>query len=305
MGDVREGQYSVGQQVLSGIEAVPFGPPRGVIVALHGSGYTGRYWDCPHDPTASLLRLGQMLGYRVVAIDRPGYGINLGNPIGCASLDEQADVLGELIAAVHAESAPAPMFLIGHSLGSLLAVRLAAREASAIVAGIDVVGLPVQWRGDVISALEALLSGATTTLVSADSRLAMYFGPPWSYDARVLEIESTFSQRIPLEEMRESLASAEMLCELAPLIRVPVQYTVAEFEGSIAGGREALIRGRALLAGAPRLEARIQANAGHNVSLHKVGRAYHLRALTFFDEIVASPAVPHGLVGNIESGVPA
>jgi hypothetical protein len=100
-------------------------------------------------------------------------------------------------------------------------------------------------------------------------------------------MEASFSQRIPREEMEDSLASAQMLRELAPLIRVPIQYTVAEFEGSIAGGADALAGGRALFANSARVDARIQPNAGHNVSLHKVGRAYHLRALTFFDEAIA------------------
>jgi pimeloyl-ACP methyl ester carboxylesterase len=287
MSVVRERRYRVGTNTLSGIEACPPSGARGLIVALHGSGYTGRYWDSPHDESGSLLRLGSDLGFRVVAVDRPGYGAARRLGTTSADVDSQAGILGDVIAAIRDESAEVPVFLIGHSFGSLLAVRLAAIEARDYVCGIDVVGLPVQWRPDVTSALEALLDGIATTLVSADSRLAMYFGPDGSYDPRVLELEPTFSQRIPRQEMAGSLASGQLLQKLAPLIRVPVQYTVAEFENSIAGGTDALADGCALFLNAPRVDARIQPNSGHNVSLHKVGRSYHLRALTFFDEIVA------------------
>jgi pimeloyl-ACP methyl ester carboxylesterase len=284
---VRERRYPVGAITLSGVEARPQSSPQALVVALHGSGYTGRYWDSPHDETGSLLQLGSELGFHVVAVDRPGYGAarDLGGT--GAGIDSQAAILGDFIGGLRDESGGLPVFLIGHSIGSLLAVRLAAVEARDYVCGIDVVGLPVQWRPDVTSALQALLDGVATTLLSADSRLAMYFGPDGTYDPRVLELESSFSQRIPREEMAGSLASGQLLRDLAPQVRVPVQYTVAEFENSIAGGMDALADGCALFAHAPRVDARIQSNTGHNVSLHKVGRSYHLRALTFFDEIVA------------------
>jgi pimeloyl-ACP methyl ester carboxylesterase len=291
-----ERQYEVGPVVLSGIEAGPVCSPRGVVVALHGSGYVSRYWDCPHNPANSLLRLGDGLGYRVVAIDRPGYGASRTIASEQNSLDAQAAVLSELIAGLRTESALVPVFLIGHSLGSLLAVRLAAREAAAHVAAIDVMGLPVQWRDDVRQAAELSLDGAASRLSSPDSRLAMYFGPPGTYDPRVLEMERDFSERIPRREMSDILDSPRMLREMAPDVRVPVQCTVAEFDGSIAAGPDAVARDRELFAGSPRAVAHWQRGAGHNVSLHWVGRAYHLRALAFFEEVaaLAGQAAPVG-----------
>jgi hypothetical protein len=71
-------------------------------------------------------------------------------------------------------------------------------------------------------------------------------------------------------------------------VRVPVQHTVAEFEGSVAGGEAVLAQGFSLFCNSPRVLSWLQTNTGHNVSLHRVGRAYHLRALTFFEEILAA-----------------
>jgi pimeloyl-ACP methyl ester carboxylesterase len=283
-----EHRYQVGSVVLSAIEAGPEAGPGGVVVALHGSGYTGRYWDGPGDEASSLLKLGGALGFRVVAVDRPGYGASATIRTEQKSLESQADLLGRLIADLHARWAPAPVFVIGHSLGSLLAVRLAAREAASYIAALDVAGLPIEWRDDVRRAVHENLDGMPSALSRSETRLAMYFGPAGTYDPALLRIEREFSQRIPGIEMSDSLDSPEMLRRLAPDVRVPVQCTVAEFEGSIAGGPEAVDANRRLFANSPRAVAHWQPGAGHNVSLHRVGRAYHLRALAFFDEVAAS-----------------
>jgi pimeloyl-ACP methyl ester carboxylesterase len=299
-----ERHFDTGTMLLSGLEAAPASEPRCTVIAIHGSGYASTYWDLP-EPLSSLLRLGRDLGFRVIAVDRPGYGAASGIAPCQLGVDAQAAILGELTARIHAESPAVPVFLMGHSFGALLVVRVAAGQAADQVAGIDVAGLPVQWRPEVRAAVEARLRGEPSAFSSRQSRLALYLGPPGTFDPHVLDLERTLLQRVPRKEIEESLDSARMLQESAPLIRMPVQYTVAQYEGSIAGGQLALSRGRALFSAAPRVASYLQVNAGHNVSLHKVGRAYHLRAFTFFEEVLASiePAangVP-GLVGRVEA----
>jgi hypothetical protein len=55
---VKPFETDVGIATLAGLPAVPIGPRRGTIVALHGGGARARYWDSPVDPEASLLRAG-------------------------------------------------------------------------------------------------------------------------------------------------------------------------------------------------------------------------------------------------------
>lgn len=277
--------YRVGPVELSGLECGPAGVLRGVVIALHGSGHLGRYWDYPADPAASLLRQGRALGYRVIAVDRPGYGRSRAADADTACLESQARILAELIAQVCWESRPAPVFLVGHSLGSLLAVRLAAREAAANVAGLDVTGLPVRWRTDIRAAVESDAEGFGSSLHETRRRLALFYGPPGTYDPRVVTAETGFTHRIPRIEMRDSLASPQILRALAPQVRVPVQSTVAEHEKVIIGGQQSVTANRALFSSSPRSVARWQPRAGHNVSLHHVAGEYHARALAFFDEI--------------------
>jgi hypothetical protein len=67
-------------------------------------------------------------------------------------------------------------------------------------------------------------------------------------------------------------------------IQVPVQYTMPEFEQSSETGAAILDAARGYLTSSRRVLTHLQAGAGHNISLHKVARAYHLRSLAFFDE---------------------
>jgi pimeloyl-ACP methyl ester carboxylesterase len=303
MPDSHERRFTAGPLVLSGLEALPAASPRGVVIALHGSGYTSKYWDALHESSNSLLRVGSDLGFRVVAIDRPGYVASRDADVAYLGIDAQAAVLGELIAEVHAEATSVPIFLVGHSLGSVIAVRLAAVEAAELVAGIDVVGLPVLWRSDIRLAVEALLNGESRDLTSEQARLEMYFGPPGTFDPRVLSFERQMSHRVPRGEIQDSLESESMLANMGPLVRVPVQHTVAEFEGSVAGGEAVLAQGYSLFCNSARVVSYMQSNSGHNVSLHKVGRAYHLRAMTFFEEILACRSLTPAEVSPVVEGV--
>jgi pimeloyl-ACP methyl ester carboxylesterase len=81
------------------------------VLALHGSVSLGRMWR----PLAE--RLGAR---RVVAPDLHGYGDNAETPVhGAARLD-----LG--LAAAHLRRLPAPVHLVGHSYGGMLALEVAA-----------------------------------------------------------------------------------------------------------------------------------------------------------------------------------
>jgi hypothetical protein len=55
-------EFSVDSVALSGLEARPSGPARATVLALHGGGYSARYWDNPSAPDASLLNLARCSG---------------------------------------------------------------------------------------------------------------------------------------------------------------------------------------------------------------------------------------------------
>src|SRR4051794_31218249 len=110
----------VGPAVLSALEQRSAEPPRGTLLALHGGALPARYFDAPTDPNGSLLALGAQLGWRVLAVDRPGYGRSRELVTEGVSADLQAGWFAELI-----ETLESPVVLVCHSLGALIGLRVA------------------------------------------------------------------------------------------------------------------------------------------------------------------------------------
>jgi lysophospholipase len=102
---------------------------RGEIALVHGFGeHSGRY-----------DRLGVHLnahGYSVTAYDHRGHGLSDGLPGHVESFGEYESDLDRIIAAVRARSDNRPIFLIGHSMGGLVALRYLATRSSPLAAAV-------------------------------------------------------------------------------------------------------------------------------------------------------------------------
>jgi pimeloyl-ACP methyl ester carboxylesterase len=118
-------------------------PGRPLVVFVHGAALDHTVW-------ALLARWFAHRGYAVLAADLPGHGRSDGAPL--ASIAAMADWTAALIAAAGASKAT----LIGHSMGSLVALEAAARHP-ARVAAIGLIGtaaaMPVSR--DLLAAAEA------------------------------------------------------------------------------------------------------------------------------------------------------
>src|SRR6202044_4257149 len=89
--------------------------PRAVIVAIHGGGYTAKYFDCPGHPESSLLRAGVAQGYTVVALDRPGYGSSAPYPETMASPEQRTQLAyGAVDRILGEQPRGAGVFLMAH-----------------------------------------------------------------------------------------------------------------------------------------------------------------------------------------------
>jgi pimeloyl-ACP methyl ester carboxylesterase len=122
--------------------------PRAVVVALHGGASTAAYFDCPGHPRLSLLRIGVALGYTVVALDRPGYGASAPYPEAIERPEQRvALAYGAVEKILGANPRGAGLFLLGHSAGCELAVRMAADERAehAALIGLELAGTGLQY----------------------------------------------------------------------------------------------------------------------------------------------------------------
>ena len=115
--------------------------PRAVIVAIHGGGTSAAYFDCPGHPRLSLLRSAASRGYTAIAIDRPGYGASELYQAETATPEQRvALALGAVDKIAPPEQRGAGVFLLAHSAGCELAMRMAVDDRGTDVLGVELAG---------------------------------------------------------------------------------------------------------------------------------------------------------------------
>lgn len=103
--------------------------PRGEILIAHGFGeHSGRY--------AALTDHLSNHNYSVTAYDHRGHGLSDGLPGHVESFNEYDEDLARIITSVRSRSKAKSLFLIGHSMGGLIALRYMARRDGALTGAI-------------------------------------------------------------------------------------------------------------------------------------------------------------------------
>jgi pimeloyl-ACP methyl ester carboxylesterase len=92
------------------------------VIVLHGNG------SMLEDLTSSSLLNQLAENYRVIAIDRPGFGETDRDTDGAWTPEREAELLSELLDRLGVEKA----IVVGHSWGTLVALGLALRKPSAV-----------------------------------------------------------------------------------------------------------------------------------------------------------------------------
>lgn len=281
---------NTGQIKLSGlINCNVATPTRGLILALHGGGYSAGYWNCPVRGT-SLFTLAAKLGYHVLAPDRPGYGLSQDFDPAQLGLNNQVEFLFDAVEAwSHENRFAGPTFVIGHSLGGIIALLMAAHSRALGLCGIDVQGVPIHHStnaaGDTVNSFSQ--SSTHVPAISAQLRKWLMFGPEDTYEPLSDQHDATLLRPMPVAEYREAIAMPAAWPSVLPSIRTPVQFTVAELEVMQATGWDVIDEVRNLLSDSPHKAMHLQERSGHNASAHKIAPAYHLRALAFFEDCIA------------------
>jgi pimeloyl-ACP methyl ester carboxylesterase len=286
VGDI---DLEAGGVTLSGLAAVPPGPCRGLVLALHGGGSRAAYWHRPAAPDQSLLLLGAALGWTVLAVDRPGYGASFGIPRERQDLDAQVDVMFALADRLLAGEVPGlppggGLFVAAHSMGAILALRMAADARAGRILGVAAAGVPLRYSAEKAARLAAVDTGADIVPPLPEAAPDHYFGPPGTYDPALLTREGRIVAPVPMAEFVDARDNPLTLPGILGKVTPPVQWTVAEHERSSLAGPAALAEAGRLLTSASRVEPHVQRGVGHNISLHHGARAYHLRVMAFAEE---------------------
>ncbi|MEV8309155.1 alpha/beta fold hydrolase [Streptomyces flavidovirens] len=254
--------------------------PRATIVAIHGGGMTAGYFDAPADPALSLLTLGAGLGCTVLAVDRPGYGRSATELPDGETVAGQTRLLRSALADFADRHATgAGFFLLAHSFGGKLALSTAAAEGPET--GLRLIGLDISGCGHRYAAVP---QGPP----HSRKNTRRHWGPLGLYPPGTFSASADIVAPMPAREEAELAEWSARFAEVAPRVRVPVRFTFAEHEGWWLHGDDDLADLAARLTAAPRVVLDRLAGAGHNISLGRAARTYHLRALAFLEECLTS-----------------
>jgi pimeloyl-ACP methyl ester carboxylesterase len=260
--------------------------PRAVVVAFHGGASTAAYFDCPGHPRLSLLRAGAGLGYTVIALDRPGYGASAPYPDAMQHPGQRiALAYGTVDKILGSSPRGAGLFLLAHSAGCELAVRMAVDERAehAGLLGLELAGTGLQYADDA----NEILKTATATTRPVGLR-ELLWQPANLYPAEVLSgITNSSTGALYEAEMTKDWPRQDFPA-LAGEVRVPVQFSVAEHERVWKSDPKALAEITAMFTGSPCFVINEQVRAGHNLSLSVSAAAYHLKVLSFVEDCVVA-----------------
>ncbi|MFF0490169.1 alpha/beta hydrolase [Nocardia sp. NPDC004068] len=256
--------------------------PRAVLVALHGGSTRSVYFDCPGHPELSLLRLGRRLGYTVLALDRPGYGRS--TPYS-ERLTTAADRVDLMFGAVAAHLGPRPrgagVFLVAHSAGCELALRMSVDERGTDLLGLEIAGTGLRHP----PLAQRTLWGSGARPSRRPPGLAeLLWRPERLYPADVVYGASIAAEGTRLEAGSVLDWADREFPRLARGVRVPVRFSLGEFERVWRNGSADLAEVGALFEAAPRVVLNLQPNSGHNLSVGHTAAAYHLKLLSFAEE---------------------
>ena len=199
------------------------GPPRAVLLNLHGLGdHSGLY--------AGVAEALPARGIAVHAYDHRGHGRSAGQRAYIRRWDDYLDDLAAFLAVASKEEPGVPLFLLGNSLGGLIALDFAiARMSAAGASG------KAQIRG-VVAASPPLGAVGVPPVLMALGRVMSRVWPRFSLEvgmdltglardpaiARELVADPLFHRRGTARLSTEVTAAIERVQRTAPLLQLPV-----------------------------------------------------------------------------------
>ena len=182
---------------------------------------------------------------------------------------------------------------MGHSMGCVLAVQMAAGSRGQDLLGLEIAGIGLHPHAEADTFMGPLTRGSRagwfmpTGKRGADGpergglRDALWT-PPHLYPAGAAgALALSPSPGYEGDDVRGWIGSFP---SLAAAVRVPVHYSLGDHERVWSSGPAALAEVASLFTASPRVVTAEQAGAGHNLSLGLSAMAYHLKVLSFAEE---------------------
>ncbi|CAM4179998.1 Alpha/beta hydrolase family protein [Mycobacterium basiliense] len=258
--------------------------PVAVVVALHGGGTTSRYFDCPGHPQLSLLRLGAAVGFTTIALDRPGHGSSASYPEAMARPEQRVDLtFGAVDRILDQKPRGSGLFLMGHSGGCELVLRMATSTRGADLLGVELGGTGRRYRP---AAKEVMRVAALQDRPPGVRELL--WEPMRLYPDDILRGIANPSAAPHYERAMALNWPHQDFPALAPRVRAPVRFSIGEHDNVFRADPTALAEISNMFSATPSFVADLHRDAGHNLSLGHTAAEYHRKVLTFVTECVAA-----------------
>ena len=268
------------------LHPAPDAPPGlPLLVALHGGTYTREYFNVAGSSAGSFVAVANRNGFSVLAIDRPGYGKTDHLADEDNTFARQAELLEGAIDQLLPESGADTVVLVGHSIGGMIGLEMAARRPRWRLIGISATGCgAVIPEGGAADTLGSLPLTGMVDLPEPDRDHVM-FGPEGSFTAEALVAAHGSYAPVPAKELSNAPAwPRERLDGVAPKITVPVHNALGEFDALWDSSAEARALFVQKFTNNTRVEAELIRGAGHSLDHHSLGTAVHLKQLAFAHE---------------------
>ncbi len=175
----------------------------------------------------------------------------------------------------------AGVFLLGHSAGCELALRMAVADRGGVI-GLELAGTGLRYRDEAL----AIIKDATVTSRPVGLR-DLLWQPTALYPPEVLT-GALSAPGVRYEGEVTANWTGQDFGKLAAQVSVPVQFSVADHEKVWESTPDACAAVMALFTASPRVELNEMPDSGHNLSVGLTAATYHRRVLTYAEECIAA-----------------
>jgi pimeloyl-ACP methyl ester carboxylesterase len=253
-----------------------------LLVAVHGGTYTSAYFRIAGGPLGSFVEIATRNGFPVLTIDRPGYGASGMLADGENTFERQAKILDEAVAHHLRSSSAEAVVLVGHSVGGMICLEIAARHPDWPLVGVSATGVGARIRpGGAAEHIAGLPLNGVVDLPLAERESAM-LGPEGSISPEARKAALASYAPAPFAELAEPpIWTRQRLSAVAAQVTVRVQNALAQYDAFWDTSPEARAEFESLFPDSVPVTTGVIPGVGHSIDHHLLGAALHLQQLAF------------------------